>query len=275
MQDKGRGIVTGVFVAHANVGRPNELIPATMFGSLRTFGFPREKAVSRLIEGSEGCNEILYPSSSKEASSVPLRGPGRLIGYPQEAAPFLEMLPPVCTDSSQMERGIIYPGTISKGIEETPSSIPSGEQSHSDYRECQDTSKMVDSNFNLSNQLIFSLQQDPSLSSIRLTGPQAFESSHHLRQTLLETEHRLPNSEILTLVNETLLPENEVSSEHASDLPTPSQSENPQPFDAISSKPTWSGLEVPYRCIAARYNIRWDTPLGRGTYGNVLEVLHL
>ncbi len=273
MQDKGRGIATRVFVAHANVGLPTELISATMSGSLRIFGFSRDKGISRFLEGSEGYYEVPHPSRPKEASGLPQRGPGHLIRYPQGAAPFLEMLPPICTTSSQMERGIIYPGTISKDIEETPSSIQSGEHSPSDCRECQDTSEMVNSN--LPNQLTFSQQQDPSLSIIRPTASQALESRRPLKQKLPETDHRLPNSEIPTLVNETLQPENEVSSEHASDLATPSQSENPQSFDALLRRPTWDGLEVPYRSIAARYNIKWDTPLGRGTYSNVLEVLHL
>src|SRR5881394_1795920 len=165
MQDKGRGILTRVFVAHANVGRPTELISATMSGSLRTFGFSGDKAVSRFLEESGGCYELPYPSRTKEASVLPQRGPGQLIGYPQSAAPFLEMLPPICTASSQMERGIMYPGTISKDLEEMPSSIQSGEQSPSDCRECQDTSEMVNSN--LPNELTFSQLQDTSLSIIR------------------------------------------------------------------------------------------------------------
>jgi hypothetical protein len=34
----------------------------------------------------------------------------------------------------------------------------------------------------------------------------------------------------------------------------------------------WKGIEVPFSVIKDHYKISWDTPLGRGSYGKVLEV---
>ena len=90
--------------------------------------------------------------------------------------------------------------------------------------------------------------------------------------TVLRTGSRLPGSENPTLSDEILPPTGEIVPGGASVTVSSVELPVSQSSDEFMSRTVWNGLEVPYRCIAARYHIIWNPALGHGTYGSVLEV---